>query len=106
MLGFPNCRRVDHFAILFPLQGREHPDQVCLRKIISLCQVLEECCCSQSKTHRVTPEEVAAKIDLYLRGAADLGECLARLEKARPPSVMDASLNWNVVFPGVEAEFA
>nr|WOZ07316.1 1a replicase [Porcine reproductive and respiratory syndrome virus 2] len=84
-------------------RGGEHPDQVCLRKIISLCQVLEECCCSQSKTHRVTPEEVAAKIDLYLRGAADLGECLARLEKARPPSVMDASLNWNVVFPGIEA---
>nr|WOV65737.1 1a replicase [Porcine reproductive and respiratory syndrome virus 2] len=84
-------------------RGGEHPDQVCLRKIISLCQVLEECCCSQSKTHRVTPEEVAAKIDSYLRGAANLDECLARLEKARPPSVMDASLNWNVVFPGVEA---
>nr|QGY98137.1 polyprotein 1a [Porcine reproductive and respiratory syndrome virus] len=84
-------------------RGGDHPDQVCLRKIISLCQVLEECCCSQSKTHRVTPEEVAAKIDSYLRGATNLDECLARLEKARPPSVTDASLNWNVVFPGVEA---
>nr|UNH55580.1 ORF1a polyprotein [Porcine reproductive and respiratory syndrome virus] len=82
-------------------RGGEHPDQVCLRKIISLCQVLEDCCCSQSKTHRVTPEEVAAKIDSYLRGAASLDECLARLEKARPPSVMDASLNWDVVLPGV-----
>nr|UIX56009.1 ORF1a [Porcine reproductive and respiratory syndrome virus] len=84
-------------------RGGEHPDQVCLRKIISLCQVLEDCCCSQSKTHRVTPEEVAAKIDSYLRGAANLDECLARLEKARPPSVADASLNWDVVLPGVEA---
>nr|UIW20982.1 replicase polyprotein [Porcine reproductive and respiratory syndrome virus] len=83
-------------------RGGEHPDQVCLRKIISLCQVIEDCCCSQSKTHRVTPEEVAAKIDLYLRGAVTLDECLARLEKARPPSVMDASLNWDVVLPGVE----
>nr|QGT31798.1 ORF1a [Porcine reproductive and respiratory syndrome virus 2] len=84
-------------------RGGDHPDQVCLRKIISLCQVLEDCCCSQSKIHRVTPEEVAAKIDSYLRGAANLDECLARLEKARPPSVMDASLNWDVVLPGVEA---
>nr|USN23785.1 polyprotein 1a [Porcine reproductive and respiratory syndrome virus] len=109
MSGDPNCPASSIATVWTTSQfydryrGGEHPDQVCLKKIISLCQVLEECCCSQSKTHRVTPEEVAAKIDLYLRGAADLDECLARLEKARPPSVMDASLDWNVVFPGVEA---
>nr|ANP23945.1 ORF1ab polyprotein [Porcine reproductive and respiratory syndrome virus] len=83
--------------------GGEHPDQKCLRKIISLCEVIESCCCSQNKINRVTPEEVTTKIDSYLRGAANLDECLARLEKARPPSVMDASLNWSVVFPGAEA---
>nr|AKS03837.1 polyprotein [Porcine reproductive and respiratory syndrome virus] len=82
--------------------GGEHPDQVRLRKIISLCQVIEDCCCSQNKTNRVTPEEVAAKIDLYLRGATNLEECLARLEKARPPRVMDTSFDWDVVLPGVE----
>nr|AIW60876.1 replicase protein 1a [Porcine reproductive and respiratory syndrome virus] len=82
--------------------GGTHPDQVCLGKIISLCQVIENCCCSQNKAHRVTPEEVAAKIDLYLRGAVSLEECLARLEKARPPSVTDASFDWNIVLPGVE----
>nr|WRU22335.1 nonstructural protein ORF1a [Porcine reproductive and respiratory syndrome virus] len=82
--------------------GGSHPDQVLLGKIISLCQVIEDCCCSQNKTNRVSPEEVAAKIDLYLRGATSLEECLARLEKARPPSVSDASFNWNVVLPGVE----
>nr|WUV41039.1 1ab replicase [Porcine reproductive and respiratory syndrome virus] len=109
MSGDPNCPASPIATVWTTSQfyahyrGGEHPDQVCLRKIISLCQVLEECCCSQSKTHRVTPEEVAVKIDSYLRGAANLDECLARLEKARPPSVMDASLNWNVVFPGVEA---
>nr|QIC50031.1 pp1a [Porcine reproductive and respiratory syndrome virus] len=109
MSGDPNCPAFPIATVWTTSQfyaryrGGECPDQVCLRKIISLCQVLEECCCSQSKTHRVTPEEVAAKIDSYLRGAANLDECLARLEKARPPSVMDASLNWNVVFPGVEA---
>nr|WGT05496.1 polyprotein 1a [Porcine reproductive and respiratory syndrome virus] len=108
MSGDPNCPAPPIATVWTTSQfyahyrGGEHPDQVCLRKIISLCQVLEECCCSQSKTHRATPEEVAAKIDLYLRGAANLDECLARLEKARPPSVADASLNWNVVFPGVE----
>nr|BAP16242.1 ORF1a polyprotein [Porcine reproductive and respiratory syndrome virus] len=81
----------------------KHPDQACLGKIVSLCQMIESCCCDQDKTNRVTPEEVAAKIDLYLRGAASLEECLARLEKARPPSVMDTSFDWNVVLPGVEA---
>nr|WPF72575.1 polyprotein 1a [Porcine reproductive and respiratory syndrome virus] len=109
MSGGPNCPASPIATVWTTSQfyahyrGGEHPDQVCLRKIISLCQVIEECCCSRSKTHLVTPEEVAAKIDSYLRGAANLDECLARLEKARPPSVMDASLNWNVVFPGVEA---
>nr|AKS03918.1 polyprotein [Porcine reproductive and respiratory syndrome virus] len=83
--------------------GGNHPDQVRLGKIISLCQVIEDCCCSQNKTNRVTPEEVAAKIDLYLRGATNLEECLARLEKARPPRVMDTSFDWDVVLPGVEA---
>ncbi|NP_066135.1 ORF 1ab polyprotein [Porcine reproductive and respiratory syndrome virus] len=83
--------------------GGNHPDQVRLGKIISLCQVIEDCCCSQNKTNRVTPEEVAAKIDLYLRGATNLEECLARLEKARPPRVIDTSFDWDVVLPGVEA---
>nr|ABU43326.1 replicase polyprotein [Porcine reproductive and respiratory syndrome virus] len=83
--------------------GGEHPDQKCLKKIISLCEVIESCCCSQNKTNRVTPEEVTAKIDLYLSGAASLEECLARLEKARPPSVSDTSFDWDVVLPGVGA---
>nr|AHA83202.1 polyprotein 1a [Porcine reproductive and respiratory syndrome virus] len=83
--------------------GGNHPDQVRLGKIISLCQVIEDCCCSQNKTNRVTPEEVAAKIDLYLRGASNLEECLARLEKARPPRVIDTFFDWDVVLPGVEA---
>nr|WKE35535.1 ORF1a protein [Porcine reproductive and respiratory syndrome virus] len=83
--------------------GVDQPDQECLRKIVSLCEVIEGCCCSQNKTHRVTPKEVAAKIDLYLRDAASPEECLARLEKARPPSVLDTSFDWDVVLPGVEA---
>nr|AKS03738.1 polyprotein [Porcine reproductive and respiratory syndrome virus] len=82
--------------------GGEHPDQLCLGKIINLCQIIESCCCSQSKTNQATPEEVAEKIDLYLRGATSLDECLSRLEKARPPSMMDTSFDWNVVLPGVE----
>nr|AKS03909.1 polyprotein [Porcine reproductive and respiratory syndrome virus] len=82
--------------------GGEHPDQLCLGKIINLCQIIESCCCSQSKTNQATPEEVAARIDLYLRGAVDLDECLSRLEKARPPSMVDTSFDWNVVLPGVE----
>nr|URT29665.1 ORF1a [Porcine reproductive and respiratory syndrome virus] len=77
-----------------------HSDQVCLEKIVSLCQLLESCCCSQNKANPVTPEEVRCKIDQYLRGAANLEECLARLEKARPPSVLDASFDWDVVLPG------
>nr|ABU43309.1 replicase polyprotein [Porcine reproductive and respiratory syndrome virus] len=81
--------------------GGEHPDQKCLKKIISLCEVIESCCCSQNKTDRVTPEEVTAKIDQYLFGAASLEECLARLEKARPPSALDTSFDWDVVLPGV-----
>nr|QGY99037.1 polyprotein 1a [Porcine reproductive and respiratory syndrome virus] len=81
--------------------GGEHPDQRCLKKIISLCEVIESCCCSQNKTNWVTPEEVAAKIDLYLCDAASLEECLARLEKARPPSVLDTSFDWDAVLPGV-----
>nr|BAR72473.1 ORF1a polyprotein [Porcine reproductive and respiratory syndrome virus] len=81
----------------------EHSDQKCLKKIISLCEVIESCCCSQNKTHQITPEEVTAKIDLYLSGAASLEECLARLEKARPPSVLDTSFDWDVVLPGVGA---
>nr|QIC53171.1 polyprotein 1a [Porcine reproductive and respiratory syndrome virus 2] len=84
-------------------RGGDHHDQVCLGKIISLCQVIEDCCCHQDKTNRATPEEVAAKIDQYLRGAVNLEECLARLEKARPPSVLDTSLDWDVVLPGVGA---
>nr|WLK25984.1 pp1a [Porcine reproductive and respiratory syndrome virus] len=84
-------------------RGGDHHDQVCLGKIISLCQVIEDCCCHQNKTNRATPEEVAAKIDQYLRGATSLEECLARLEKARPPSVLDTSFDWDVVLPGVGA---
>nr|AKS03936.1 polyprotein [Porcine reproductive and respiratory syndrome virus] len=83
--------------------GGEHPDQSCLGKIINLCQIIESCCCSQSKTNRATPEEVAEKINAYLHGAAILQECLFRLEKARPPSVMDTSFDWDVVLPGVGA---
>nr|WRY36084.1 polyprotein 1a [Porcine reproductive and respiratory syndrome virus] len=79
----------------------EHPDQVCLEKIVSLCLLLESCCCSQNKANPVTPEEVRSKIDQYLRGAESLEECLARLEKARPPSVLDTSFDWDVVLPGV-----
>nr|AKS03729.1 polyprotein [Porcine reproductive and respiratory syndrome virus] len=82
--------------------GGEHPDQLRLGKIINLCQIIESCCCSQSKTNQATPEEVAEKIDQYLRGAVSLNECLSRLEKARPPSMMDTSFDWNVVLPGVE----
>nr|QGY98087.1 polyprotein 1a [Porcine reproductive and respiratory syndrome virus] len=82
-------------------RGGDHHDQVCLGKIISLCQVIEDCCCHQNKTNRATPEEVAAKIDQYLRDATSLEECLARLEKARPPSVLDTSFDWDVVLPGV-----
>nr|QNL10140.1 polyprotein 1a [Porcine reproductive and respiratory syndrome virus] len=81
--------------------GGEHPDQKCLRKIISLCEVIESCCCSPNKVNPVTPVEVKNKIDQFLGGAASLEECLARLEKARPPSVLDASFDWNVVLPGV-----
>nr|AKS03756.1 polyprotein [Porcine reproductive and respiratory syndrome virus] len=83
--------------------GGEHPDQLCLGKIINLCQIIESCCCSQNKTNRATPEEVAAKIDNYLRGAESLEECLFRLEKARPPSAVDTSFNWDAVLPGVDA---
>nr|AKS03900.1 polyprotein [Porcine reproductive and respiratory syndrome virus] len=83
--------------------GGEHPDQLCLGKIINLCQIIESCCCSQSKTNRATPEEVAEKVDLYLCGATTLEECLARLEKARPPSEMETFFDWDVVLPGVEA---
>nr|WNV24297.1 Orf1a polyprotein [Porcine reproductive and respiratory syndrome virus] len=82
--------------------GGDHHDQVCLGKIVSLCQVIEECCCHQSKINRATPEEVVAKIDLYLRDATSLEECLAKLEKVSPPSTADASFDWNVVLPGVE----
>nr|QNT60802.1 polyprotein 1ab [Porcine reproductive and respiratory syndrome virus] len=82
-------------------RGGDHHDQVCLGKIISLCQVIEDCCCSQNKANPVTPEEVRKKIDQYLRGAVSLEECLARLEKARPPSVLDTSFDWDVVLPGV-----
>nr|WGH53940.1 polyprotein [Porcine reproductive and respiratory syndrome virus] len=81
--------------------GRDHPDQVRLEKIVSLCQLLESCCCSQNKANPITPEEVREKIDQYLCGAVSLEECLARLEKARPPSVLDTSFDWDVVFPGV-----
>nr|QNL10200.1 polyprotein 1a [Porcine reproductive and respiratory syndrome virus] len=81
--------------------GGEHPDQKCLKKIISLCEVIESCCCSPNRINPVTPVEVKEKIDQYLIGAASLEECLARLEKARPPCVLDASFDWDVVFPGV-----
>nr|QKX94665.1 polyprotein 1a [Porcine reproductive and respiratory syndrome virus] len=84
-------------------RGGDHHDQVCLGKIISLCQVIEDCCCHQNKTNRATPEEVAAKIDQYLCGATSLEECLAKLERVSPPSAADTSFDWNVVFPGVEA---
>nr|QIW77229.1 ORF1a polyprotein [Porcine reproductive and respiratory syndrome virus] len=83
--------------------GGGHSDQLCLGKIINLCQIIESCCCSQNKTNRATPEEVAAKINSYLRGAASLEECLFRLERARPPSVVDTSFDWDVVLPGVDA---
>nr|ALU09344.1 nonstructural protein [Porcine reproductive and respiratory syndrome virus] len=83
--------------------GGDHHDQVCLGKIISLCQVIEDCCCHQNKTNRATPEEVAAKIDQYLRDATSLEECLAKLERVSPPSAADTSFDWNVVLPGVEA---
>nr|QGY98107.1 polyprotein 1a [Porcine reproductive and respiratory syndrome virus] len=82
-------------------RGGDHHDQVRLEKIVSLCQLLESCCCSQRKASPVTPEEVKGKIDQYLRGAVSLEECLARLEKARPPSVLDTSFDWDVVLPGV-----
>nr|UNS08030.1 polyprotein 1a [Porcine reproductive and respiratory syndrome virus] len=82
-------------------RGGDHHDQVCLKKIVSLCQLLESCCCSQNRADPVTPEEVRSKIDQYLRGAVNLDECLARLEKARPPSVLDTSFDWDVVLPGV-----
>nr|ARH13187.1 nonstructural protein ORF1a [Porcine reproductive and respiratory syndrome virus] len=81
--------------------GGDHHDQVCLGKIVSLCQLLESCCCSQNKANPVTPGEVRGKIDQYLRGATSLEECLARLEKARPPSVLDTSFDWDAVLPGV-----
>nr|UVH34369.1 pp1a [Porcine reproductive and respiratory syndrome virus] len=83
-------------------RGGDHHDQVCLGKIISLCQVIEDCCCHQNKTNRATPEEVAAKIDKYLCGATSLEECLAKLERVSPPSAADTSFDWNVVLPGVE----
>nr|QMJ54455.1 replicase polyprotein 1a [Porcine reproductive and respiratory syndrome virus] len=83
--------------------GGDHPDQKCLRKIINLCEVIESCCCSHNKINRVTPEEVTTQIDLYLHGATSLEECLARLEKARPPSVLDTSFDWDIVLPGVVA---
>nr|ATG70522.1 proteinase [Porcine reproductive and respiratory syndrome virus] len=84
-------------------RGGDHHDQVCLGKIISLCQVIEDCCCHQNKTNRATPEEVAAKIDQYLRDATSLEECLVKLERVSPPSAADTSFDWNVVLPGVEA---
>nr|QKX94645.1 polyprotein 1a [Porcine reproductive and respiratory syndrome virus] len=84
-------------------RGGDDHDQVCLGKIISLCQVIEDCCCHQNKTNRATPEEVAAKIDQYLCGATSLEECLAKLERVSPPSAADTSFDWNVVLPGVEA---
>nr|WEU54108.1 proteinase [Porcine reproductive and respiratory syndrome virus] len=83
-------------------KGGNHHDQVCLEKIISLCQLLEGCCCSHNSANPVTPREVRDKIDQYLHGAASLEECLARLEKARPPSVLDTSFDWDVVLPGVK----
>nr|UTT87552.1 replicase polyprotein 1a [Porcine reproductive and respiratory syndrome virus] len=83
--------------------GGDRHDHECLEKIVSLCQLIESCCCSQNKANPVTPEEVGKKINQYLCGAASLGECLARLEKARPPSVLDTSFDWDVVLPGVGA---
>nr|ATW75083.1 non-structural protein 1a [Porcine reproductive and respiratory syndrome virus] len=82
-------------------RGGDHHDRVCLEKIVSLCQLLESCCCSQNKANPVTPEEVRGKINQYLRGAVSTEECLARLEKARPPSILDTSFDWDVVLPGV-----
>nr|WOZ07396.1 1a replicase [Porcine reproductive and respiratory syndrome virus 2] len=84
-------------------RGGGHPDQVRLGKIISLCQVVEECCCHQNKTNRATPEEVATRIDQYLHGATSLEECLIRLERVCPPSAADTSFDWSVVLPGVGA---
>nr|WLK26024.1 pp1a [Porcine reproductive and respiratory syndrome virus] len=84
-------------------RGGDHHDQACLEKVVSLCQLLESCCCSPNKANPVTSEEVTRKIDQYLRGAVSLEECLARLEKARPPSVLDTSFDWDVVLPGVGA---
>nr|QNL09950.1 polyprotein 1a [Porcine reproductive and respiratory syndrome virus] len=81
--------------------GGEQPDQVLLGKIVSLCQMIESCCCAQRGANQVTPEEVREKIDQCLRGAATLEECLARLEKARPPCALDTSFDWDVVLPGV-----
>nr|WGO81910.1 pp1a [Porcine reproductive and respiratory syndrome virus] len=81
--------------------GGEHPDQACLEKIVSLYQLLESCCCSQNKANPVTPEEVERKVNQYLCGAVSLEECLARLEKARPPSALDTSFDWDAVLPGV-----
>nr|QNL10000.1 polyprotein 1a [Porcine reproductive and respiratory syndrome virus] len=81
--------------------GGEHPDQKCLKKIISLCEVIESCCCSPNRINPVTPVEVKEKIDQYLNGAVSLEECLARLEKARPPSALDTSFDWDVVLPGI-----
>nr|WRU87588.1 polyprotein 1a [Porcine reproductive and respiratory syndrome virus] len=78
-----------------------HPDHVYLNKIVSLYQLLESCCCSQNKADPVTPEELRRKIDQYLCGAVTPEECLARLEKARPPSILDTSFDWDVVLPGV-----
>nr|WNY15485.1 nonstructural protein [Porcine reproductive and respiratory syndrome virus] len=92
---------VSQFFTLHSGEGRS--DQTCLDKIVSLCQLLESCCCSQNEANPVTPEEVREKIDQYLRGAANLEECLARLEKARPPSVLDTSFDWDSVLPGVGA---
>nr|AKS03774.1 polyprotein [Porcine reproductive and respiratory syndrome virus] len=91
---------VSHFFARY--KGGEHPDQLCLGKIINLCQIIESCCCFPKKNNQATPEEVAARIDSYLRGAANLEECLSRLEKARPPSVMDTSFDWDVVLPGAD----
>nr|WMM65936.1 PP1a [Porcine reproductive and respiratory syndrome virus] len=92
---------VSHFLARCNEEGC--PDQVCLKKIVNLCQLLEDCCCSQNKANPVTPEEVRRKIGQYLCGAVNLEECLARLEKARPPSVLDTSFDWDVVLPGVGA---
>nr|ALZ45138.1 polyprotein pp1a [Porcine reproductive and respiratory syndrome virus] len=109
MSGDPNCPASPVTTVWTVSQffarhrGGEHPDQVRLGKIISLCQVVEECCCHQNKTNRATPEEVAAKINQYLHGATSLEDCLTRLERACPPSAADTFFDWNVVLPGVEA---